>query len=223
MSDIILSVGTQFYVSTQLPTTYDETGFGALAWTEVGEVENIGEFGGDATITEFIPLSSGIVKKRKGSINYGTASLAIGRLGGDTGQGILKDGFDGSNRYQVHSFKMVNSDGATAYFTGVVASFTTTVNDANTVMMVNCNVELDNRVLSDTYDFFTITYVAGANGSIIGTTVQQVPDGGSTTAVYAAPDGGYEFTSWSDASTDNPRTDTNVTATATFTATFSVI
>jgi uncharacterized repeat protein (TIGR02543 family) len=38
----------------------------------------------------------------------------------------------------------------------------------------------------------------------------------------AAPDAGYHFVQWSDASTANPRTDTNVTADITVTVSFAI-
>jgi hypothetical protein len=224
MSDISLSVGSKLYVSAAAPGTYNFTGFEALVWTEVGEVETLGEFGGTATITPFIPLATGITKKRKGSIDYGTITSTVGKISAQQGQALLKQGFDGSNAYVIHSFKVEAEDGKVAYFTGVVASFTFNVGDANNVTRVGVNIDLDNRVLTDDYEaLFTVTFIAGANGSIIGPTVQSVPSGGNTLAVYAAPANLYEFTAWSDANTDNPRTITNVLANATLTASFSLI
>jgi len=69
---------------------------------------------------------------------------------------------------------------------------------------------------------YTLTYTAGANGSITGAGSQAVNHGGSGTAVTAVPEGGYHFVQWSDGSTANPRTDTNVTANIAVTATFAV-
>lgn len=224
MPDVTLSVGTKFYVSAAEPATYDTAGFGALSWTEVGEVESLGEFGGNASITNFVPLGTGVVKKRKGSIDYGTVSAAIGRLVGDTGQAILKAGFDGAAKYTVHSFKVVNADASIAYFTGIVGSFTKVVNDSNAVTMVNCNVEIDNNVISDDYNFHSVVYSLGtnpANGSIIGDTNQTVANGDDATAVYAAPIATKTFVDWSDLSTDNPRTDLAVGADIAVSANFS--
>ena len=50
-------------------------------------------------------------------------------------------------------------------------------------------------------DTFTLTYTAGANGSIIGTTPQTVNYGTDGTAVTAQPAFGYHFVKWSDDST----------------------
>ena len=69
---------------------------------------------------------------------------------------------------------------------------------------------------------YTLTYTAGANGMISGTSPQTVISGGSGTAVTAVPDTGYHFVNWSDASTDNPRTDTNVMGDISVTANFAI-
>jgi len=69
---------------------------------------------------------------------------------------------------------------------------------------------------------YAVTYTAGANGTISGTTPQLVNHGGSGTAVTAVPNTGYHFVDWSDTSTDNPRTDTNVTADLSVTAGFAL-
>ena len=68
----------------------------------------------------------------------------------------------------------------------------------------------------------TLTYTAGANGTITGTSPQTVNYNGSGTAVTAVPHTGYHFVNWSDASIDNPRTDTNVTANISVTANFAI-
>ena len=84
---------------------------------------------------------------------------------------------------------------------------------------VQANVTVTANFAINTY---TLTYTAGANGSITGTSPQTVNHGASGTAVTAVPATGYHFVSWSDASTANPRTDTNVQANVTVTATFAI-
>ncbi|MEO8959338.1 MAG: hypothetical protein ABI304_10370, partial [Rudaea sp.] len=69
---------------------------------------------------------------------------------------------------------------------------------------------------------YTLTYTAGANGSITGTSPQTVNYGASGTTVTAVPATGYHFLQWSDVSTANPRTDANVMANVTVTATFAI-
>nr|WP_319510454.1 MBG domain-containing protein [uncultured Draconibacterium sp.] len=72
------------------------------------------------------------------------------------------------------------------------------------------------------YTDHTVTYLAGSNGSLSGTTTQIVDHGGTTSSVTAIPDNGYHFLRWSDYSTSNPRNDANVTSSFTRTASFSV-
>jgi hypothetical protein len=58
---------------------------------------------------------------------------------------------------------------------------------------------------------YTLTYTAGANGSISGTSPQTVNHGADGSQVTAVPDTGYHFVSWGDGVLTASRTDTNVT------------
>ena len=87
--------------------------------------------------------------------------------------------------------------------------------DAN----VTANISVTASFAINTY---TLTYTAGTNGSISGTTPQTVNYGASGTAVTAVPNTGYYFVQWSDGSTANPRTDANVTANISVTASFAI-
>ena len=69
---------------------------------------------------------------------------------------------------------------------------------------------------------YTLTYTAGANGSISGTTPQTVACGSDGSAVTAVANTCYHFVNWSDGSTANPRTDTNVQANISVTANFAI-
>ena len=67
----------------------------------------------------------------------------------------------------------------------------------------------------------TVTYSAGENGTLTGEAFQYIVDGESGTAVTAVPATGYRFVSWSDGSTANPRTDSNLTGALTVYAVFT--
>ncbi|MDP1675822.1 MAG: InlB B-repeat-containing protein, partial [Bacteroidota bacterium] len=71
-------------------------------------------------------------------------------------------------------------------------------------------------------DTYTLTYSAGANGSISGTSPQTVDHGSDGSAVTAVANSGYHFVNWSDASTANPRTDTSITKDTSVTANFEL-
>jgi uncharacterized repeat protein (TIGR02543 family) len=70
----------------------------------------------------------------------------------------------------------------------------------------------------------TVTFTAGSNGSLTGSTTQTVNDGGDCTPVTAVPDSGYQFTGWTGdyVGTDNPLTITNVTSDMNITANFAL-
>ncbi len=69
----------------------------------------------------------------------------------------------------------------------------------------------------------SLAYSAGTNGSISGDAAQVVAIGANGSAVTATPNPGYRFASWSDGSTANPRTDINVMADISVTASFEII
>ena len=69
---------------------------------------------------------------------------------------------------------------------------------------------------------YTLTYTAGAGGTISGASPQTVSQGASGTAVTAVPNVGYSFVNWSDSSVSNPRTDANVSQNVTVTANFAI-
>ena len=75
-------------------------------------------------------------------------------------------------------------------------------------------------------DAFTVTFAAGSNGSLTGTTSQTVNSGAAASAVTAVPAANYHFVQWtgpgSFTSTSNPLTVSNVTATQTLTASFAI-
>jgi len=74
---------------------------------------------------------------------------------------------------------------------------------------------------------FDVTFSAGANGAVTGTSPQTVNKGSNCTAVAAAPSAGYAFLNWTGTggfvtSTANLLTVSNVTADMTITANFQV-
>ena len=71
-------------------------------------------------------------------------------------------------------------------------------------------------------NLYTLTYTAGAHGSVTGISPQSVSHGANGSAVSAVPDTHYHFVNWSDGSVQNPRTDIGVTAAVSVSANFAV-
>ncbi len=117
--------------------------------------------------------------------------------------------------------------GATVQLTATPATGYTFVNWTGDVTSTDnpLSVTMDgNKSLVANYSLntYTLTYTAGAGGSITGDTPQTVNHGSDGTPVTAVPDTGYHFVDWSDGVLTATRTDTNVTANLSVTANFSV-
>ena len=90
---------------------------------------------------------------------------------------------------------------------------------ARTDTNVTANMSVTANFAINTY---TLTYTAGANGTITGTSPQTVNHGANGTPVTAVPNTGYHFVDWSDGVLTAARTDTNVTANVSVTANFAI-
>jgi hypothetical protein len=144
MSNVTTSAGTTIAISATQPATYNQIGFAALTFTNIGEVTNLGEFGRVYEQVTHQPLGDRRTVKRKGSFNDGALSLQIGRDEADAGQALLLTALDDDNS---QAFEVTYQDGTIKYFTAQVMSFTDVVNDANTITGHNCQVEIDNDII----------------------------------------------------------------------------
>jgi len=102
------------------------------------------------------------------------------------------------------------------------SGFTMSATNPLTVSNVTQNLTITANFAQQT---FTVTFLAGAGGSLTGTTSQVVTYGASTTAITAVPNTGYAFTNWTGSgfamSTTNPLVVSTVTQNLTITATFA--
>lgn len=144
MSEAFTSAGTKISISAALPATYDATGFGALTWTEIGEVSDLGEFGRQYNMVTFNPLGSRKTVKRKGSYNDGTITAQMARVPSDAGQTILTEALDSDNSYSV---KVVLQNGTTFYFTAQIASYTTNVGSVDQITSASVSIEIDDDII----------------------------------------------------------------------------
>ena len=105
--------------------------------------------------------------------------------------------------------------------------FKKTIKETNGYLYIDGDYRFTDKAIyyysptSATTEEFTLTYVAGNHGQILGETTQKVLQGNSGTEVEAVPDEGYHFDEWSDGVKTPKRTDTNVTRNITVTAFFA--
>jgi hypothetical protein len=136
-----LSVGAGLYISAVSPTTFDAAGFAALTWTEIGGLskgpENIGD---SFNTTEFKYLKTGLTAVLKGSRKANSWDIEMATMEDDVGQVKLASANNGANKALEHSFKLVEGNGAVTYWKALVAGFTKSVGDADTVAMRKCTI-----------------------------------------------------------------------------------
>lgn len=148
MSDVVSSVGTIVSVSASAPATYDATGFAALTWSACGELADLPAFGAEAALATHTPLKTGIVAKRRGSLNYGSVTLTMALSETDTGQAILQTkGSAPAGQSASVSVKVALVNGDIQYFTAQVMSFKTNVGNADAITMAEVTLEIDNSVV----------------------------------------------------------------------------
>ena len=112
-------IGGLMSVSAAVPATIDSTGFGALAWTLVGKIVQIGPVG-DTTDNISVPLLSGRVWHLNGAADGGEISFSyVYDTAPDSGQVII---VNNANSQINCSVKIVDPDSKISYFYGLFAN-----------------------------------------------------------------------------------------------------
>lgn len=128
-------------ISAQLPATYDAAGYdlSSMVFSLIGQVENYGNHGMTAAITEFTPVDTAVVAKIKGSKNYGTMSLSIGYIPVDAGQALLKSASESNNHYSV---EVRYPDTSVHYLDVLVSKFEYVDGAVNDVQKINVDLAI---------------------------------------------------------------------------------
>jgi hypothetical protein len=82
------SAGSTIALSAAQPATYNEAGYSALSFTDIGEVSDLGEFGRVYNIVKYNTVATRATTKRKGSYDEGTMNLKVGLDNDDAGQNL---------------------------------------------------------------------------------------------------------------------------------------
>lgn len=129
----------------------DLTDYEADSYIEVGEVEDLGEFGDTAEEVTFTALKDRRTRKFKGSFNAGTITIVCGSDPSDAGQDALRDAFDSDFDY---NFKIMLNDAITVggqptilYFSGKVMSKGRNVGQVNNVVRQTFAVGINTAIL----------------------------------------------------------------------------
>ena len=152
-----------------------------------------------------------------------TATNAVTYNGnGNTGGSAPVDGYSpytNSATVTVLGAGSLTKTGYTLTNWNTVANGSGTSYATNATFTITSNVTLYAQWTINTY---TLTYTAGANGTLSGTTPQTVTYNGNGNTVTAVPSTGYHFTSWSDGVSTAARTDMGIVNNTNVTANFAI-
>jgi hypothetical protein len=149
------------------PTTIDRTTEqsaiedfeGISPWTEIKEVENLGEFGDEAADVTFTSLADGRVRHFKGPRDAGVIALTIGRDPLDEGQQALIAAEKTKFQYP---FRIIAADAASNeysdsvfYFEALVQSARINAGAADNVVRINANLGIVTEIIEVTSELIS--------------------------------------------------------------------
>ncbi|WP_223448491.1 phage tail protein [Pseudomonas sp. BF-R-19] len=133
-----------------------EADFKADTYVEVGEIEDLGEFGDTFSSVTFSSLSDGRVRKFKGLADAGDLTLTVGLDNGDAGQAALKVAHKDRTTGD-YNIKITLNDGdpgatpvitpTTFYMRGKVMNNTVAAGTADNVVRRNVTVGINSEIL----------------------------------------------------------------------------
>lgn len=146
------SAGTTLAISSAAPATFNQAGFEALSFTNIGEVTDIGgNIGRTYNVVKHNPLATRGTVKKKGSYDSGSATIQLALDRDDAGQLIARAALLSDSDY---SFKLTEQDGAVVYFRGQVTAFPTTYGGVDAIASGTITVEITNDANGN--DFVTV-------------------------------------------------------------------
>ena len=138
------SAGTTFSVCATLPSTYDAAGFGALSYTAVAEVTDMGQVGKVYSKVTHNPVGDRKTYKLRGSYDNGTIALKMARAFTDGGQTLLVAAAASDIAY---SYKIqLQGSGTILYFTALALSLVTVVSTVNTITAADLSLEINSDI-----------------------------------------------------------------------------
>jgi hypothetical protein len=148
MSDVFSSVGTVVSAASGKPASYDSTGFAALDWEAVGELSELPAYGAEAALATHTPLATGIVAKRRGSLNFGSVTVTMAVSEEDTGQNVLQTAAEAPAGTDASvSLKVELVNGEIQYFTAQCMSYRVNIANADAITLAECVLEIDNSIV----------------------------------------------------------------------------
>jgi len=142
------AAGSSLAISVTSPATADATGYAALTFTDVGQVEKLGSIGASFAKVEFQPLK-GAKQKFKGSADYGALQPSMALDSSDAGQAIMQTSADDESQ-KLYSFRVTYPDGAKRYFGGRNFGMPETADGADSMLTGAPTIEICTKIVKVT-------------------------------------------------------------------------
>lgn len=131
--------GTVVSISAAAPATFDGTGYAALTWTVIGNIEDGGEHGREYAEVTFNPINTRGTRKFKGSFNEGSKTLSVAYDSDDAGMVILKTALNSDSDF---SFKVAYPGGDVDYFQAKVLTVTKATGGVDSMIMATITLTI---------------------------------------------------------------------------------
>lgn len=131
--------GTKIGISASAPATFDEAGYEALVFTNIGNIEDGGEHGREYAEVTFNPIDTRGTQKYKGSFNEGNKTLSIGYDSDDAGMILLKTALNSDGDY---SFEVEYPNGDIDWFRAKVMTLTKATGGVDSIRMASVTLAI---------------------------------------------------------------------------------
>lgn len=142
-------IGTTLAINESTPATAI-TAFEGDVYEEVGEVEDLGEFGDEATEVTFTAIGNRRVRKLKGSLNAGSATVTAGDDPADAGQADMLAAFgsqlDFNFKVVLNDQLTISGEPTTMYYRGKVMSKRRNIGTVDNVVRRNFTVGINSPI-----------------------------------------------------------------------------
>jgi hypothetical protein len=123
------AAGSSLAISVASPATADATGYAALTFTDVGQVEKLGA-----------------KQKFKGSADYGALQPSMALDNADAGQAIMQTAADDESQ-KLYSFRVTYQDGSKRYFQGRNFGMPETADGADSMLTGAPTIEICTKIV----------------------------------------------------------------------------
>lgn len=133
------SAGTTIAFSASAPATYNQAGYEALSFTNIGKVTDLGEIPSRVyeLVTLFFVASRGKAKK-KGGYDLGSQTIVFAIDPDDAGQDLVDDASESDDAYSV---RLLHPELGTIYARAIVMGGPKTYGDVNTASTRSVTIE----------------------------------------------------------------------------------